>query len=71
MRIIASALIALSLLVGLGAPASAFDAKSLFGQLERAWRQLELTPPTWSAVALLPRSSSHRWRRASAEAQRH
>ncbi len=35
MRIIASALIALSLLVGLGAPASAFDAKSLFGQLDR------------------------------------
>jgi hypothetical protein len=35
MKIIASALIALSLLVGLGASASAFDARSLFGQLDR------------------------------------
>ena len=35
MKIIASALIALSVLAGIAAPASAFDAKSLFGQLDR------------------------------------
>jgi hypothetical protein len=35
MKIIASALIALSVLAGIAAPAGAFDAKSLYGQLER------------------------------------
>jgi hypothetical protein len=35
MKIIASALIALSVLAGVSAPASAFDAKSLFQQLDR------------------------------------
>jgi hypothetical protein len=35
MKIIASALIALSVLAGIAAPASAFDAKSLFQQLDR------------------------------------
>jgi hypothetical protein len=35
MKIIASALIALSVLAGVAAPASAFDAKSLFQQLDR------------------------------------
>jgi hypothetical protein len=35
MRAIASALLALSVLVGVAAPASAFDAKSFFEQQER------------------------------------
>ena len=35
MKIIASALIALSVLAGIAAPASAFDAKSLYGQMDR------------------------------------
>ena len=35
MKIIASALIALSVLAGIAAPAGAFDAKNLYGQLER------------------------------------
>jgi hypothetical protein len=35
MKIIASALIALSVLAGVAAPAGAFDAKSLFQQLDR------------------------------------
>lgn len=35
MKIIASALIALSVLAGIAAPVGAFDAKSLYGQLER------------------------------------
>jgi len=35
MRTIASALIALSLLAAVAAPASAFDSKSFFQQLER------------------------------------
>jgi hypothetical protein len=35
MKIIASTLIALSVLVGIAAPAGAFDAKSFYGQLER------------------------------------
>jgi hypothetical protein len=35
MKIIASALIALSVLASIAAPASAFDAKSLYGQLDR------------------------------------
>jgi hypothetical protein len=35
MRILVTALLALSVLAGVAAPASAFDAKSLFGQLDR------------------------------------
>ena len=35
MKIIVSALIALSVLAGIAAPTSAFDAKSLYGQLDR------------------------------------
>jgi hypothetical protein len=35
MKILLSALIALSVLAGVAAPANAFDAKSLFGQLDR------------------------------------
>jgi hypothetical protein len=35
MRLLASALIALSVLAGVVAPAGAFDAKSYFQQLER------------------------------------
>jgi hypothetical protein len=35
MKIILSALVALSVLAGVAAPASAFDAKSLYGQLDR------------------------------------
>jgi hypothetical protein len=35
MRTIVATLIALSVLAGIAAPASAFDAKSLFEQLER------------------------------------
>jgi hypothetical protein len=35
MKIILSALVALSVLAGIAAPASAFDAKSLYGQLDR------------------------------------
>jgi hypothetical protein len=35
MKIIVSAVIALSVLAGIAAPASAFDAKGLYGQLER------------------------------------
>jgi len=35
MRILASALLALSVLAGVAAPASAFDAKSFFDQQER------------------------------------
>ena len=35
MKIIVSALIALSLLAGIAAPAGAFDAKSLYDQLDR------------------------------------
>ena len=35
MRILVSALLALSVLVGIAAPASAFDAKSFFDQLDR------------------------------------
>ena len=35
MKIILSALIALSVLASVAAPASAFDAKSLYGQLDR------------------------------------
>ena len=35
MKIIVPAVIALSVLVGIAAPASAFDAKSLFQQLDR------------------------------------
>ena len=34
MRILVTALFALSVLVSIAAPASAFDAKSLFGQLD-------------------------------------
>ena len=34
MRILVTALFALSVLAGIAAPASAFDAKSLFGQLD-------------------------------------
>ena len=36
MKIIVSAVIALSVLAGIAAPASAFDAKGFYGQLERA-----------------------------------
>ena len=35
MKIIVSAVIALSVLAGIAAPASAFDAKGFYGQLER------------------------------------
>ena len=35
MKIIASALLALSVLAGIAAPASAYDAKGFYGQLER------------------------------------
>ena len=35
MKMIVSALVALSVLAGITAPASAFDAKSLYGQLDR------------------------------------
>ena len=35
MKIIASILLALSVLAGIAAPASAFDAKGFYGQLER------------------------------------
>jgi hypothetical protein len=35
MKIILSALVALSVLAGIAAPASAFDAKSFWGQQER------------------------------------
>ena len=35
MKTIVSALIALSVLAGIAAPASAFDAKGFYGQLER------------------------------------
>ena len=35
MKTIASALIALSVLAGIAAPASAFDAKSFYEQLDR------------------------------------
>jgi hypothetical protein len=35
MRILVTALLALSVLAGIAAPASAFDAKSFFGQQER------------------------------------
>jgi hypothetical protein len=35
MKVIASALVALSVLAGIAAPASAFDAKSFYQQLER------------------------------------
>jgi hypothetical protein len=35
MKIVASALIALSVLAGVAAPAGAFDAKSFFQQLDR------------------------------------
>ena len=35
MKIIASALIALSVIAGIAAPASAFSAKEFFAQLER------------------------------------
>ena len=35
MKIIASAIIGLSILAGIVAPASAFDAKGFYGQLER------------------------------------
>ena len=35
MKIIVSALVALSVLAGVAAPASAFDAKSFYGQLDR------------------------------------
>jgi len=34
MKIIASALLALSVLAGIAAPASAYDAKGFYGQLE-------------------------------------
>jgi hypothetical protein len=34
LRILVTALFALSVLAGIAAPASAFDAKSLFGQLD-------------------------------------
>jgi hypothetical protein len=36
MKTIASALIALSILAGIGAPASALDAKAYFEQMDRA-----------------------------------
>jgi len=35
MKVIASALIAIAMLAGIAAPASAFDAKSYFEQLNR------------------------------------
>ena len=35
MKIIVSALLALSVLASIAAPASAFDAKSFYGQLDR------------------------------------
>ena len=35
MKIIASGLLALSVLAGIAAPASAFDAKGFYGQLDR------------------------------------
>jgi hypothetical protein len=35
MKIIVSALVALSVLAGIAAPASAFDAKGFYGQLDR------------------------------------
>ena len=35
MRILVTALLALSVLAGIAAPASAFDATDLFGQLDR------------------------------------
>ena len=35
MRILVTALLTLSVLAGFAAPASAFDVKSFFGQLER------------------------------------
>jgi hypothetical protein len=35
MKIIASALLALSVLAGIAAPAGAFDAKGFYGQLDR------------------------------------
>ena len=35
MKMIVSALVALTVLAGIAAPASAFDAKSLYGQLDR------------------------------------
>jgi len=38
MKTIASALIALSVLAGVAAPASAFDARSLYEQLDRQAR---------------------------------
>jgi hypothetical protein len=38
MKTIVSALVALSVLAGIAAPASAFDAKSLFQQMERESR---------------------------------
>ena len=36
MKIIASALLALSMLTGIAASANAFDAKSFYGQLDRS-----------------------------------
>ena len=35
MKMIVSALVALTVLAGIAAPASAFDAKSLYGQFDR------------------------------------
>jgi hypothetical protein len=35
MKIIASTLLALSVLAGIAAPASAYDAKGFYGQLDR------------------------------------
>ena len=35
MKMIASALLALSVLAGIAAPASAYDAKGFYGQLDR------------------------------------
>ena len=46
MKIVASALIALSVLASVAAPAGAFDAKSLFQQLDRRVGRRELTSPS-------------------------
>jgi hypothetical protein len=35
MKVIVSALLALSVLAGIAAPASAFDARTFYGQLDR------------------------------------
>ena len=70
MKTIVSVLIALSVLAGIAAPASAFDAKSFYEQLDRTgtrWQQRIKSASAERTKSLMP--SRHQARTAIVEVQ--